>query len=68
MVKHPDKIEMIENEMAKLEKPDQVRRSSCLYPNAANRLSSSVGGNFDGSSFLIISLRSGKASDTFKVS
>ena len=68
MVKHPDKMEMMENEIAKLEKPDQVRRSSCLYPNAASRLSSSVGDGFDGSSFLIISVVSGKASDTFEVS
>jgi len=44
MVKHPDRMEMIENEIAKLEKPDQVRRSSCLYPKAANRFSSSVDG------------------------
>jgi hypothetical protein len=30
VVKQPARIEMIENEMAKLEKPDQVRLSSCL--------------------------------------
>ncbi len=30
VVKHPARIEMIENEMAKLEKLDQVRLSSCL--------------------------------------
>ena len=30
VVKHPAKIEMIENEIAKLEKPDQERFSSCL--------------------------------------
>jgi hypothetical protein len=30
VVKHPARIEMIENEMAKLEKPDQLRFSSCL--------------------------------------
>jgi hypothetical protein len=29
-VKHPARIEMIEKEMAKFEKPDQVRRSSYL--------------------------------------
>ena len=29
-VKHPARIEMIENEMAKLWKPDQERFSSCL--------------------------------------
>ena len=30
VVKQPARIEMIENEMAKLEKPDQERCSSCL--------------------------------------
>ena len=30
VVKQPARIEMIENEIAKLEKPDQVRCSSCL--------------------------------------
>ena len=30
VVKQPARIEMIENEIAKLEKPDQVRLSSCL--------------------------------------
>ena len=30
VVRHPARIEMIENEIAKLEKPDQVRLSSCL--------------------------------------
>ena len=30
VVKQPARIEMIENEMAKLEKPHQVRLSSCL--------------------------------------
>ena len=30
VVKHPARIEMIENEMAKLEKLDQERLSSCL--------------------------------------
>ena len=29
-VKQPARIEMIENEMAKFEKPDQLRASSCL--------------------------------------
>ena len=29
-VKQPARIEMIENEMAKFEKPDQVRFRSCL--------------------------------------
>ena len=32
---------MIENEMAKLENPDQERFSSCLYPSSAS-ISSSV--------------------------
>ncbi len=30
VVKQPARIEMIENEMAKFENPDQVRLSSCL--------------------------------------
>ena len=30
LVKQPARIEMIENEMAKFEKPDQDRLSSCL--------------------------------------
>ena len=30
VVKQPARIEMIEKEIAKLEKPDQVRLSSCL--------------------------------------
>ena len=30
LVKQPARIEMIENEMAKFEKPDQERLSSCL--------------------------------------
>ena len=30
VVKHPDSTEMIENEIAKLEKPDQRRLNSCL--------------------------------------
>ncbi len=41
VVKQPAKIEIIENEIAKLEKPLHVRESSCLYPSAAKRLSSS---------------------------
>ncbi len=41
VVKHPVNIEMMENEIAKLEKADQVLLSSCLYPNAANNRSSS---------------------------
>ena len=42
VVKQPARIEMIENEMAKLEKPDQVRFSSCLYPSLARCFSSSL--------------------------
>ncbi len=30
VVKQPARIEMIENEIAKFEKPDQLRLSSCL--------------------------------------
>ena len=41
LVKQPARIEMIENEMAKLEKPDQERFSSCLYPSLARCFSSS---------------------------
>ena len=33
---------MIENEIAKLEKPDQERLSSCLYPSLARCFSSSL--------------------------
>src|SRR5690242_2853940 len=40
VVKQPDRIEMMENEMAKLEKPLQPRCSSCLYPSSASRFSS----------------------------
>ena len=42
VVKQPAKIEMIENEIAKLEKLLQLRLSSCLYPSSAKRRSSSV--------------------------
>jgi hypothetical protein len=35
LVKQPARIEMIENEIAKLEKPDQERSRSCLYPRRA---------------------------------
>src|SRR6476660_7141738 len=41
VVKHPARIEMIENEIAKFENPDQERLSSCLYPSSARRFSSS---------------------------
>ncbi len=41
-VKHPARIEMIENEMAKLEKPDHERLRSCAYPSFARCFSSSV--------------------------
>src|SRR4051794_16701479 len=40
VVKQPARIEMIENEIAKFEKPDQERFSSCLYPSSARRFSS----------------------------
>src|SRR5450631_79596 len=42
VVKQPARMEMIENEMAKFEKPDQLRFSSCLYPSSARRRSSSL--------------------------
>jgi len=41
VVKHPAKIEIIEKEIAKFEKPDQDLLSSCLYPSSARRFSSS---------------------------
>ena len=41
VVKHPAKMEMMENEIAKLENPDHDRLSSCLYPSSASRRSSS---------------------------
>lgn len=41
-VKHPERMEMIENEMAKLLKPDQERCSSWLYPSLASSSSSSL--------------------------
>src|SRR3954447_23971608 len=41
-VKHPARIEMIENEIAKFEKPDQLRFSSCVQPSSASRRSSSL--------------------------
>src|SRR3954453_19143234 len=42
-VKQPARIEMIENEMAKFEKPDHERFRSCLYPSFASIFSSSEG-------------------------
>ena|SRR6478735_4036100 len=42
LVKQPARIEMIENEMAKLENPDQLRFRSCEYPSFARCFSSSV--------------------------
>src|SRR3954469_17888945 len=42
VVKQPARMEMIENEMAKLEKPDQLRDSSCLYPSLARCSSSGL--------------------------
>src|SRR3954447_22584793 len=41
VVKQPARMEMIEKEMAKFEKPDQDRFSSCLYPSLARSCSSS---------------------------
>src|ERR1700730_5457084 len=73
VVKQPARIEMIENEMAKLEKPDHDRFTSCLYPSSA-RSSSSVrtprrSGSTSLSSipsgtgvlFLVVPLRTGEA-------
>src|SRR5450631_3862416 len=42
VVKQPARMEMMENEMAKFEKPDQLRFSSCLYPSSASLRSSSL--------------------------
>src|SRR3954469_7962650 len=42
VVRQPARIEMIENEIAKLEKPDHVRLSSCLEPSSASRFSSAL--------------------------
>ena len=39
-VKQPAKIEIIENEMAKFEKPLHERSNSCLYPSSASLRSS----------------------------
>jgi hypothetical protein len=39
----PARIEMIENETAKLEKVDSLRRNSCWYPRRASSDSSSSG-------------------------
>ena len=36
VVKQPARIEMIENEIAKFEKLDHDRLSSCLYPSLAS--------------------------------
>jgi hypothetical protein len=41
-VKHPARIEMIENEIAKFENPDHERLSSWLYPSFARCFSSAV--------------------------
>ena len=42
LVKQPARIEMIENEIAKLENPDHERFSSWLYPSLARCFSSSL--------------------------
>ena len=42
LVKQPARIEMIENEIAKLENPDHERFRSCWYPSLARCFSSSV--------------------------
>src|SRR3954447_19460028 len=41
-VKQPARMEMIENEIAKFENPDQDRFRSCLYPSLARSASSSL--------------------------
>src|SRR5512138_1100338 len=42
VVKQPARIEMIEDEIAKLENPDHERESSCLYPSFARWSSSAL--------------------------
>src|SRR3954465_12663016 len=42
LVKHRGRMEMIENEIAKLENPDHERCRSCRYPSLARCFSSSV--------------------------
>src|SRR5690349_24980748 len=42
LVRQPARIEMIENEIAKLENPDHERLRSCRYPSLARCFSSSV--------------------------
>ena len=42
VVKHPLKIDITENEIAKFENADQDRFNSCLYPSAAKSFSSLV--------------------------
>src|SRR4051794_5466919 len=41
-VRQPARIEMMENEIAKLEKPDHERCRSCRYPSLARCFSSSL--------------------------
>src|SRR3954453_20124520 len=47
LVKQPARIEMMENEIAKLEKPDHERFRSCRYPSLARCFSSSVSSRAD---------------------
>src|SRR6476659_5461463 len=42
VVKQPARMEMIENEIAKFEKLDQLRLSSCEYPSLARCCSSAL--------------------------
>src|SRR5215217_3334975 len=50
LVKQPARIEMMEKEMAKLEKPDHERFRSWLYPSRARCFSSSVSSRASGRS------------------
>src|ERR1700712_4827780 len=40
VVKQPDRIETIENEIAKFENPLQRRSNSCVYPSSPRRFAS----------------------------
>src|SRR4029079_11577259 len=59
LVKHPARIEMIENEIAKLEKLDQLRFRSCAYPSSASRWESASSGISWASGMCVLISRSG---------
>src|ERR1700681_3319261 len=62
-VKQPDRIEMMENEIAKLLNPDQERCSSCVYPSSARSFSSAFSTSWpSGTVILLLAGRSGVSS------